>query len=54
MMLKNFIDKIESFAEGKIMLLILQSTGNIRSLFQLKEKLRIDLVWFIKDNVLAA
>ena len=46
------MDRIEGFAGGKSMLIILQSTENIRSLFQLKDKVAY-LVRFIKDNVLA-
>ena len=35
---KRFIEKIESFTEGKIMLIVLWSTRNIKSLFPLKNK----------------
>ena len=35
---KRFIEKIESFTEGKIMLIVLWSTRNIKSLFSLKNK----------------
>ena len=38
MMLKTFIDRIESFTGGKIMLVVLWSTRNITSLFPLKDK----------------
>ena len=35
---KRFIDKIESFTAGKIMLIVLWSTRNIKSLFPLKDR----------------
>ena len=42
---KRFIEKIESLSKGKIMLIVLCSTRNIKSLFPFKDKkLPIDLV----------
>ena len=35
---KMFIDRIESFTGGKVMLIVLWSTRNIKSLFPLKDK----------------
>ena len=35
---KRFIDRIESFTGGKVMLIVLWSTRNIKSLFPLKDK----------------
>ena len=47
---KKFINRIESFI--KIMLIFLQLTRNIESFSDLKTKLCIYLVWFMKSNVL--
>ena len=46
---KRFIDRTESFTEDKIMLIVLWSTRNIKSFFQLKNKVA-HRSWVIHDG----
>ena len=47
---KSFIDRTESFTGDKIMLIVLWSTRNIKSFFQLKNKVA-HRSWVILNNV---